>query len=58
MIYLDMLLLYLVSQLEDHQPNLVFQQDGAPNIGLVLSENVYPSDVTVSKVMLPLVQAR
>jgi hypothetical protein len=25
-----MLQLYLLSQLEDHQPNVVFQQDGAP----------------------------
>jgi hypothetical protein len=29
MIYLDMPLLYLLPQLEDHQPNVVFQQDGA-----------------------------
>jgi hypothetical protein len=27
---LDMLELRLLSQLEDHQPNMVFQQDGAP----------------------------
>lgn len=28
--YLDMLQLYLLPQLEDHQPNVMFQQDGAP----------------------------
>lgn len=28
--YLDMLQLYLLPQLEDHQPNVIFQQDGAP----------------------------
>jgi hypothetical protein len=28
MTYLDML--YLLPQLEDHQPDVVFQQDGAP----------------------------
>jgi hypothetical protein len=37
MTYLNMLQLYL---LEDHQPNVLFQQNGAPpHIGLVLSEN-------------------
>jgi hypothetical protein len=36
----DMLQLYLLPQLEDHEPDVVFQQDGAPpQIGLVLSEN-------------------
>jgi hypothetical protein len=30
MTYLDMLQLYLLPQLEDHQPDVVFQQDGAP----------------------------
>jgi hypothetical protein len=30
MTYLDMLKLYLLLQLEDHEPNVVFQQDGAP----------------------------
>jgi hypothetical protein len=30
MTYLDMLQLYLLPQLEDHQPNMIFQQDGAP----------------------------
>jgi hypothetical protein len=39
MTYLDMLQLYLLPQLEDHQPNVVFQQDGAPRHGLVLPEN-------------------
>jgi hypothetical protein len=34
-----MLQLYLLPQLEDHQPNVVFHQDGATLIGLVLSEN-------------------
>jgi hypothetical protein len=34
-----MLQLYLLRHLEDHQPDVVFQQDGAPNIGLLLSEN-------------------
>jgi hypothetical protein len=30
MTYLDMLLLYLLPKLVDHQPNVVFQQDDAP----------------------------
>jgi hypothetical protein len=30
MTYLNMLQLYLLPQLEDHQPNVVFQQDVAP----------------------------
>jgi hypothetical protein len=30
MTYLDMLQLYVLSQLEDHQPTVVFQQDGPP----------------------------
>src|ERR1700761_6814771 len=30
MTYLDMLQMYLLSQLEDHQPNVMFQQDSGP----------------------------
>jgi hypothetical protein len=30
MTYLKMLYFYLLPQLEDHQPNMVFQQDVAP----------------------------
>jgi hypothetical protein len=30
MTYMNMLRLYLLPQLEDHQPNVMFQQDGAP----------------------------
>jgi hypothetical protein len=30
MTYLDMLQVYLLSQLEDHQPDVMFQQEGAP----------------------------
>jgi hypothetical protein len=39
MTYLNMLQLYLLPQLEDHQPNVVFQQDGAPPCWEILSEN-------------------
>jgi hypothetical protein len=30
--HLDMLLWYLLPQLEDHQPDVIFQQDGVPPI--------------------------
>jgi hypothetical protein len=40
MTYLNMLRLYLLPQLEDHQPNVMFQQNGAPPaLRSLLSEN-------------------
>ncbi|GFW98498.1 DUF4817 domain-containing protein [Trichonephila clavipes] len=41
--YLDMLEIYAFSQLQDLQPNVLFQQDGAPpHWGLTVRESLFP----------------